>query len=136
MRLLSEIYTRLTTGQLRAEAGDLLGAAAQLPEVEHLLHRGIACGALPDSWNILGFQGLYPLFTAMEDSVRDTRIDELLAVVEQTFHLYARLLAEAGPKGFAAAWLRHRGLAWAVDLLEPRPSRFPEISDLKLEPAE
>jgi hypothetical protein len=95
VRLLSEIHIRLTTGRLRAEVGDLAGAAAQLPEIEDLLQRGIGCGALPDPWNVLGFQGLYPLFTAVEDSVRDTRIDELIAVVEQTFHLYARLRTEA-----------------------------------------
>lgn len=29
----------------------------------------------------------------------------------------ALLLDEAGPAGFAAAWLRHRGLPWAADLL-------------------
>ena len=33
-----------------------------LPEVEDLLQRGIACGALVDPWNILGFQGQYPRF--------------------------------------------------------------------------
>jgi hypothetical protein len=101
VRLLSEIHLRLTTGWLRADAGDLGGAAALLPEVEDLLRRGIACGALPDPWNVLGFQGLYPLFTAMEDSVRDTRIDELVAAVEQTFLLYARLMTEAAATGAA-----------------------------------
>jgi len=48
----------------------------------------------------------------------------------------ARLLAEAGPKGFAAAWLRHRGLAWAVDLLDPPSPYFDATADLKLEAAE
>ena len=33
------------------------------------MRRGIACGALVDPWNILGFQGQYPRFTALEDSV-------------------------------------------------------------------
>jgi hypothetical protein len=99
VRLLSEIQIRLATGRLQVEAEDLDGAARQLPEVEDLLRRGIACGALPDPWNILGFQGLYPLFTAMEDSVRDTRIDELVLAVEQTFHLYAQLRTEAAATG-------------------------------------
>jgi type IV secretion system protein TrbE len=31
----------------------------------------------------------------------------------------AKLLASAGRAGFAAAWLRHKGLDWAVELLEP-----------------
>ncbi|MEP5196058.1 MAG: AAA family ATPase, partial [Roseobacter sp.] len=29
------------------------------------------------------------------------------------------LLTTHGRKGFAAAWLRHRGLDWAIELLEP-----------------
>jgi type IV secretion system protein TrbE len=31
----------------------------------------------------------------------------------------AKLLEEHGRDGFAAAWLRHKGLAWAADLLNP-----------------
>jgi hypothetical protein len=102
VRLLSEIHIHLTTGRLQIEAGTPLRAAEQLPMVAALLLRGIACGALPDPWNILGFQGLYPLFLAMEDSVRDTRIDELIAVVEQTLYLYSRLISEAAAAGEAA----------------------------------
>src|SRR5262249_46009276 len=69
MRMLSEILSRLTTGQLHADRGDLAQAVRVLPETEDLLHRGIACGALADPWNILGFQGLFPLFTARRDSI-------------------------------------------------------------------
>ncbi len=38
----------------------------------------------------------------------------------------AALLAAHGPAGFARAWLRHRGLAWAADLL-PAPASGPAI---------
>lgn len=48
----------------------------------------------------------------------------------------ARLLAEAGPRGFAAAWLRHRGLAWAADLLEPVSTEFRGAATPRLEAAE
>jgi hypothetical protein len=99
VRLASEIHIRLTAGRLHADRGELGRAAEQLPEVEDLLHRGIACGALPDPWNILGFQGLFPLFTAMEDSVRDPRIDELVYIVEQMLNLYARVMSEAAAGG-------------------------------------
>ncbi|HLJ94300.1 MAG TPA: hypothetical protein VKU02_14020, partial [Gemmataceae bacterium] len=99
VRLLSEIFGRLTTGQLLVEQGRLADAAALLPEVEDLLRRGIACGAFVDPWNILGFQGLFPLFTAREDSIRDPRIDELVHVIEHTFNLYARLASEAAAVG-------------------------------------
>jgi hypothetical protein len=99
VRLLSEIWIRLTTGQALAERGELAQAAQLLPEVEDLLQRGIACGALADPWNILGFQGLFPLSPAQEDSIRDPRIDELVHGVEHVLDLYARLASEAGSIG-------------------------------------
>ncbi len=99
VRLVSEMLSRLTSGHLEAERGDLKRAAARLPEVENLLHRGIACGALADPWNILGFQGLFPLSPAREDSTPDARLGELVQVVEQTFNLYARLSSEAAAAG-------------------------------------
>jgi hypothetical protein len=99
VRLLSEILSQLTSGQVEAEQGTLREAAARLPEIENLLHRGIACGAFVDPWNILGFQGLFPLSPAREDSIRDPRVDELVQVVEQIFNLYARLMSEAAAAG-------------------------------------
>jgi hypothetical protein len=101
MRLLSEVLGRLTTGQVEADQGRLREAAGRLPEVEDLLRRGIACGAFADPWNVLGFQGLFPLSPAREDSVRDPRLDELVQVLEHTFHLYARLMSEAAAAGDA-----------------------------------
>jgi hypothetical protein len=99
VRLLSEVLSRLTTGQLLADRGEVAAAARLLPEVEDLLRRGIACGAFADPWNVLGFQGLFPLFQSREDSARDTRIDELVYLVEHIFNLYARLLSEAAAAG-------------------------------------
>jgi type IV secretion system protein VirB4 len=46
----------------------------------------------------------------------------------------SELLATHGREGFAAAWLRHRGLDWAVDLLGPdatAPNSIPEAPDQK-----
>jgi hypothetical protein len=99
VRLLSEMHLRLTAGQAHVDRGELAEAARLLPEVEDLLHRGIACGAVVDPWNILGFQGLFPLFAAMEDSLPDPRIDNLIQVVEQTLNLHARLRSEAAASG-------------------------------------
>jgi hypothetical protein len=99
VRLLSEILGRLTSGQVEADQGRLREAAARLPEIEDLLHRGIACGAFVDPWNILGFQGLFPLSPAREDSIRDPRVEELIQVVEQVFNLYARLMSEGAAGG-------------------------------------
>jgi hypothetical protein len=99
VRLLSEILGRLTAGGVEVDHGRLREAAARLPEVEGLLRRGIACGAFVDPWNILGFQGLFPLSPAREDSIRDPRVEELVQAVEQTFHLSARVMSEAAAAG-------------------------------------
>ncbi|HEV3205157.1 MAG TPA: hypothetical protein VGY77_12270, partial [Gemmataceae bacterium] len=99
VRMLGEILGRLATANLKADQGQLPSAASLLPEIEDLLQRGIACGALADPWNILGFQGLYPLFQSRDDSVRDTRIDDLIGIVEQILSLYTRLMSEAAASG-------------------------------------
>ena len=70
------------------------------------MHRAIACGAMVDPWNILGFQGLYPLFNAREDSVPDHRIGELVQVIERLMALYSRLRSDAATAGDAALGLR------------------------------
>jgi hypothetical protein len=115
VRIQSNILGQLTSGQHETDlagadqpthagadqstSSRLAQAAARLPQIEDLLRRGIACGALPDPWNILGFQGLFPLSPAREDSIRDPRLEELLDVVEQLFNLYARLMSEAAASG-------------------------------------
>jgi hypothetical protein len=103
VRLFSEILGRLTTGRLLADQGEPVKAAAVLPEAEELLQRGIACGAFVDPWNILGFQGLFPLFTAREDSIRDPRVEELVYLVEQIFHLYSRVISDTAAIGELSA---------------------------------
>ena len=74
--MLTEIHLGLTAAQIHAEAGGFGEAAEQLAVAEDVLHRAIACGAMVDPWNVLGFQGLYPLFVATEDSVPDHRIHD------------------------------------------------------------
>jgi hypothetical protein len=99
VRFLTEIWIRLTTAQRLLSEGQLSEAAKLPAEMEDLIHRGIGCGALPDQWNILGFQGMFPLSAAQEDSIRDPRIDDLLNVMEHLFDLYSRLLSEAAGAG-------------------------------------
>jgi hypothetical protein len=101
-RMMSEIHGRLTAGALLVERGELAEAARLLPEVEELLLRGIDCGALADPWNVLGFQGLFPIFTSREDAVRDQRVHELVGAVERLFTLHARLMSEAAAHGDTA----------------------------------
>src|SRR5206468_2345861 len=100
LRFVSEIWIRLTTAQRLLSEGQFLASAAKLPaEIEDLIRRGIDCGALPDPWNILGFQGMFPLSAAQEDSIRDPRIDDLINAMEHLFDLYSRLLSEAAGAG-------------------------------------
>jgi hypothetical protein len=101
VRLLGDILGRLASGGVLCEQGGLDSAARLLPEIEDLLRRGIGCGAFADPWNILGFQGLFPLSAAREDAIRDPRLEDLLQVVEQTFALNARLISEAAAAGQA-----------------------------------
>lgn len=98
-RILSEVAIRQTSAELGGAGGRVGEAAAALPEVEDLVTRGIECGALADPWNILGYQGLYPLFQSREDSTHDHRNEELIGALTRQFDLYARLLAAAAAAG-------------------------------------
>jgi hypothetical protein len=105
-RFLTEIWIRLTTAH-RLLANDhrqisrteFESRITGLGEVEDLIRRGIECGALPDPWNILGFQGMFPLSAAQEDSIRDPRLDVLIDMMEHLFDLYSRLMSEAAGAG-------------------------------------
>ena len=68
---------------------------ACLTQIDDLLHRGIECGAIVDPWNILGFGGQFSLFPAVENSIPDPRVDELLELMEQIFGAQARLWHQA-----------------------------------------
>jgi len=98
-RMRCEIDCRLSSAHLAIDRGRLDPAAALLPEIEDLLHRAIQCGAMVDPWNILGFGGQFSLFPAVENSVHDHRIDELVELVNDLFALYARLQKEAAAAG-------------------------------------
>ena len=98
-RMRCEIDCRLSVAHLGIDRGRLEEAAARLPEIEDLLHRAIECGALVDPWNILGFGGQFSLFPAIENSIYDHRIDELIDLMEDLFGLYGRLEKEAAVRG-------------------------------------
>jgi hypothetical protein len=121
LRFLGEIRVQQTTAELNIHAGHLRGAAALLPEIERRIERGIDCGALTDPWNILGYQGLYPLFHSKEDSVHDSRNEELIEAMTLQFDLYARLLAAAA---FAGDTMLHRVLSEGIDRLATWWDRF------------
>ena len=101
-RMLCQIDCRLTEGDQSLTAGDLTRCAQLLDEIMDWIQRGIQCGAIVDPWNILGFDGNFSLFPASENSVRDHRVDELVALMEQVFGLYSRLWSEAAARNDGA----------------------------------
>ncbi len=101
-RMLCQIDCRLTDGDLALTEGDLPRGAQLLDEIMDWIQRGIQCGAIVDPWNILGFDGNFSLFPAMENSVRDHRVDELVTLMEQVFGLYSRLWSEAAARNEGA----------------------------------
>lgn len=94
-RMLCQIYCLLTAGHQAIDKHQLDTVAEHLPEIEDLLQRGIECGALVDPWNIVGFGGNFSLFPAIENTVRDFRVDDLIELVEQILDLCARAWTEA-----------------------------------------
>jgi len=98
-RLTCEIRCRLSTAHLAIDSGQLDRVPALILEIEDILHRAIECGALVDPWNILGFGGQFSLFPALENSIRDHRVDELIDLISAIFSLYARLQKEAAAAG-------------------------------------
>ncbi len=94
-RMLSEIYCRLTAGHDAIDSGELTRTAENLQEIVTLTHRAIECGALVDPWNVVGFAGNFSLFPALENSVHDWRVDELIELMEQVLDLAARAWSES-----------------------------------------
>src|SRR5947209_5363380 len=90
VRFGTEIRVRQTEAGFASDRGRPTDAVGLLAEVEDLLRRGIDCGAVIDPWNILGYQGLFPIFPGREDTVRDPRAEELLQTVGRQFELYAK----------------------------------------------
>ena len=98
-RLLSQIDCYITQSHLSADSGALEDAAACMPKIEELLRRGLACGAFPDPWFILGFDAQFNLFPTVEDGVHDHRLDGLIDLLNDIFDLYSRLQKEAAAAG-------------------------------------
>lgn len=101
-RFESEIQWRLSVVPQQLKQGHVARAAELVAEAEDVLKRGINCGAIVDPWNILGFQGQFPLFASREDSVPDQRVETLLALVESLLRAYSRTLEEAAARGNVA----------------------------------
>lgn len=99
VRFNCEIRIRQTGAEFAAKAGRPREGAQLLAEAEDLIRRGIDCGAMVDPWNILGFQGLFPIFPGREDTVRDPRAEELILTIGRQFDRYALNLTSAVAAG-------------------------------------
>lgn len=94
-----EVQWRLTSASQQFERGEVEQAAGLLVEIEDLLMRAIHCGAFVDPWNILGFQGNFPLFNAREDAIPDQRVELMLDLMERIFGVFSQGLTEAAAQG-------------------------------------
>lgn len=98
-RFESDLQSRLMLLHRCVRAGELKSARSLLTECLDLLNRGIHCGAIVDPWNILGFQGMFPLFVAREDAIPDNRVEVLVEIIEQLFDASSATMAEAAATG-------------------------------------
>jgi len=94
-RLLCRIDCGLASARDALTRRDPSQCAVLLTEVVQTLHRGIACGAIVDPWNVLGFDAQFSLFPAAENSVHDHRIDDLILLLEEIFGIYSRAWSDA-----------------------------------------
>ncbi|MFN7721998.1 MAG: hypothetical protein ACK57Y_05790 [Pirellulaceae bacterium] len=94
-RLLCRIDCLLTCGLQELRRGDLKRALEVPGQVRGLLERGIACGAIVDPWNLLGFGGNFQRSSGPDASVVDHRAEDLVTLMEQIFSFQSRLWREA-----------------------------------------
>jgi hypothetical protein len=94
-RISCQIDCLLSAANEATLRGELDEAFESIPTIMSRLKRGIHCGAIVDPWNILGFDANYSLFPAVENSVRDHRVHELVDVMERIFAHCSHLWSEA-----------------------------------------
>ena len=94
-RLTCEIECHLMTARMGIPEHELSAALEEVEAARRILLRAIECGAVVDPWNILGFDGNFSLFHAIENSLRDYRVDDLVELVEEMIETYAQIWSAA-----------------------------------------
>lgn len=94
-RIHCDLDCMVTTANRMLDEGKLELASETPAKAFDLLKRGIRCGAIVDPWNMLGFDAHFSLFPAIENSIHDHRIDDLVGVVERVMALYSRIWSDA-----------------------------------------
>lgn len=103
-RMMCRIDCMITLGLRSIRAGNL-ASAAEVPTLAYdLLKRGIHCGALIDPWDILAFSGNFSLYPGPEAGVHDSRVDDLLYIIEHLFSYTARVWSEAAARNDQQAY--------------------------------
>lgn len=94
-RINCQIDCLLNVASEETAKGNLDEAFATLAKIMSRVKRGIHCGAIVDPWNIIGFDANYSLFPAVENSVRDHRVFDLVDTMDRIFATCSRLWSEA-----------------------------------------
>ncbi len=103
-RMMCRIDCQMTLG-LRSMRGGDLDSALRVPAVAFdLLKRAIECGALVDPWDILAFGGNFSLYPGPESGVHDSRVEDLLYLIDHLFGYTARVWSEAAARDDQAAY--------------------------------
>ena len=114
-RMICRIDCEMTLGLRALRSGDLKTAVGVPASTFDLIKRGIDCGALIDPWDILAFGGNFSLYPGPESGIHDSRVDDLLYLLEQLFSYMARVWSEAAAQNDQAAYeemgLRYREIA-------------------------
>ncbi len=79
-----------------------------------VLKKGVSCGAFADPWNLIGFQGLYPLGPAREDAIPDERLNDLRWMVSSLLSECSRAYATASAQPDKKMRLRFKDLLGRV----------------------
>ena len=108
-RMMCRIDCEMTLGLRALRAGDIEKAAKVPRHAFDLLKRAIDCGALIDPWNIMGFGGNFHLFAGPESGIHDSRVDDLLYLIEQLFGYTARVWSEAAARNDEACYQEMEG---------------------------
>lgn len=119
-RMMCRIDCMMTLGLRAIRAGELDKAVKVPAAAFDLLKRAIECGALIDPWDILGFGGNFSLYPGLESSAQDSRVEDMLYLIEQLFGYTARVWSEAAAQNNSEAYdemeARYREMAewWRV----------------------
>ncbi len=97
-RMTCRIDCFMTLGMRAIRSGDLKKGAEVPAMAFDLLKRGIECGAMLDPWDIMGFGGNFSLYPGPESGVHDSRVDNIVALVEHLFGYTAHVWSEAAAR--------------------------------------